>query len=90
MRDGINLSAKYSLACSIDGVGPTEEWRQLQDTIKDCIRGIVAAVRRGAFPVVSRDDQCTSYCSFATVCRIAQVRSLDKAWTSTDALTPDT
>ena len=32
------------------------------------------------FPVASRDDKCTSYCEFSTVCRIAQVRSLGKTW----------
>ena len=45
-----------------------------------CIGQFVDAIRRGEFPVASRDDQCTSRCDFNTVCRIAQVRSLGKTW----------
>jgi hypothetical protein len=47
------------------------------------VRQLVHSIRDGEFPVFSRDDKCTSYCNFHTVCRIGQVRSLDKQWPTT-------
>jgi ATP-dependent helicase/nuclease subunit B len=74
MDKGITTSAKYSLNCS------AEEWESLQQNVVACIRQFVADIRAGNFPVSSRDEHCTSYCNFSTVCRIAQVRSLGKQW----------
>ena len=74
MDKGITTSAKYSLNCSAD------EWESLQQNVVACIRQFVTDIRAGNFPVSSRDEHCTSYCNFSTVCRIAQVRSLGKQW----------
>ena len=52
---------------------------QLEETVAALVRGI----RRGEFPVHSTDDRCTGYCPYATVCRINQVRSLEKTWQPT-------
>jgi ATP-dependent helicase/DNAse subunit B len=43
---------------------------------------LVHGIRRGEFPVFSLDDECTSYCPYRTVCRVNQVRALDKQWPS--------
>lgn len=41
---------------------------------------LAAGIRAGEFPVFSLDERCTSYCPYSTVCRINQVRSLEKTW----------
>ena len=37
----------------------------------------------GQFPVCSADERCTGRCPFNTICRINQVRSLEKTWQPT-------
>jgi hypothetical protein len=44
------------------------------------IREFVDGIRKGDFPVASRDDKCTSYCDFHHTCRIAQARISNKLW----------
>jgi hypothetical protein len=58
----------------------SEEWEALQAALGARIRSLVEGIRRGEFPVYSNDDKCTSFCEFRTVCRINQVRSLEKEW----------
>jgi ATP-dependent helicase/DNAse subunit B len=63
-----------------DGLAETAEWLQLKSEIKDRIRHIVQSVRRGEFVVYSQDEQCTRTCPYSSVCRVGQVRSLEKEW----------
>ncbi len=72
------FDAKGALAVVQEG--DEERWQNVQATTHRLIRQFVRAIRNGEFPVASRDDKCTSYCDFNTVCRIAQVRSLGKTW----------
>ncbi|HEY2840499.1 MAG TPA: PD-(D/E)XK nuclease family protein, partial [Pirellulales bacterium] len=58
----------------------TAEWSQLRDAIETLVVQLVDGVRAGQFPVASRDEHCTSFCEFNTVCRINHVRSLEKRW----------
>jgi len=58
----------------------SEQWEALQAALGARIRSLVEGIRRGEFPVYSSDEKCTSFCEFRTVCRINQVRSLEKAW----------
>jgi hypothetical protein len=44
------------------------------------VADLVAGIRSAHFPVYSLDEKCTGICPFHTVCRINQVRSLDKTW----------
>jgi ATP-dependent helicase/DNAse subunit B len=53
-------------------------WEQLRATLGDTVVSLVHAIRRGQFPVVSADEHCTGHCPFSTICRINQVRSLEK------------
>jgi ATP-dependent helicase/DNAse subunit B len=53
-------------------------WEQMRAGLADTVVGLVRGIRRGQFPVCSRDDRCTGYCPFSTVCRVNQVRSLEK------------
>jgi len=71
------FDAKGALAVEVEG-DAAARWNQVRGTIVERIGQFVKDIRHGAFPVASRDDKCTSYCDFNTICRIAQVRSLGK------------
>lgn len=62
------------------GVVPDASWearcREVENKVVELVRGI----RGGAFPVYSRDEECTSHCDYRTVCRVNQARALEKAW----------
>ncbi len=73
------FDAKGALAVEVEG-DCGERWKKIRRTIEQRIGQFVKDIREGAFPVASRDDKCTSYCEFNTVCRIAQIRSLAKTW----------
>jgi ATP-dependent helicase/DNAse subunit B len=81
MDKGMTTDARFSLKCSAEGAKASEEWKNLQQSVVARIRQFVTDIRAGSFPVFSRDEQCTSYCQFSTVCRVSQVRSLGKQWT---------
>jgi hypothetical protein len=55
-------------------------WTELRESLLGRIGEIVTGIRRGWFPVVSGDENCTQYCPLSTGCRIAHVRSLEKSW----------
>ena len=59
---------------------PANTGRRCKRVSSQQIGRFVRDIRAGNFPVASRDDKCTSYCDFSTVCRVAQVRSLGKQW----------
>ncbi len=54
--------------------------QDIQTLVHRLIRQFIDGIRRGDFPVASRDEKCTSTCTFNMVCRVAQVRSLGKSW----------
>jgi ATP-dependent helicase/nuclease subunit B len=80
MANGVTVDARYSLRCSEDGRSPSDNWDELQKKVVAQIGRMVRDIRSGNFPVASRDEHCTSYCEFATVCRVGQVRGLGKQW----------
>lgn len=84
MSGGVTTRADYSLCCTSEDGQPSDSWIALQNNLVEVIKRLVNDMRSGNFPVASRDEHCTSYCDFATVCRVAQVRSLDKQWLTTD------
>ena len=55
-----------------------DRWETMKDTVRRLVRQFVDGIRHGDFPVDSRDDKCTSYCEFNTVCRVGQIRNLNK------------
>lgn len=71
------FDAKGALAVEVAGE-PAERWGELRGTVEQRVGEFVQDIRSGVFPVDSRDDKCTSYCEFNTVCRIAQVRAIGK------------
>ncbi len=68
-----------------EGLSEVDHWQQLQAVIAERVGEIVEGVRRGDFPVYNTDEKCTSWCDFRTVCRVGQVRSLNKCWPSEPA-----
>ncbi len=78
MQGGVTTNKKYSLHCAVESGEPTESWEELRPKVIARIGEIVRATRRGDFPVLSTDPNCTSFCEFKTVCRVAQVRSVGK------------
>jgi ATP-dependent helicase/DNAse subunit B len=89
MDKGVTTDARFSLKCASDDLQPSDAWNSLQSKVVERVGQFVADIRHGDFPVASRDDHCTSHCPFATVCRVAQVRSLAKPWWPDEPLTPD-
>jgi ATP-dependent helicase/nuclease subunit B len=76
-------SAKQALAIHDvvdENLRVTEDWKALRDANIKRVIELVEAMRAGQFPVASRDEHCTSHCDFHTVCRINQVRALEKSW----------
>ncbi|MEM9351802.1 MAG: PD-(D/E)XK nuclease family protein [Planctomycetota bacterium] len=71
-----------------EGLSVAAEWERLQAAIAERVGQIVEGVRRGDFPVYNTDEHCTSWCDFRTVCRVGQVRSLNKAWPPTESPQP--
>lgn len=54
------------------------EWEDIRSGLAETVIGLVRGIRSGRFPVCSTDERCTGHCPFNTVCRINQVRSLEK------------
>lgn len=62
------------------GVHVDAEWDALRTRLVEKVLSIVQGIRSGQFPVFSTDDDCTGYCQFSKICRVHQVRSLEKPW----------
>ena len=62
------------------GVVALPEWEQTRQRLAETVAALVSGIRGGQFPVCSADQRCTGYCSYRTICRINQVRSLEKTW----------
>ena len=61
-------------------VSPTDQWEQLRPQILVTVKQLVAGIRAGEFPVHNEDQDCTRWCPQSTICRVAQIRSLEKRW----------
>lgn len=56
------------------------EWHSLESQLRKRVRSLVAGIRGGEFPMHSADEHCTGRCPYNTVCRVNQVRALEKTW----------
>jgi RecB family exonuclease len=65
------------------GVEPDADWEVLREKLTSTVLALVRAMGRGEFPVFSVDEECTGRCEFHTVCRVQQVRWLEKTWEPT-------
>jgi CRISPR/Cas system-associated exonuclease Cas4 (RecB family) len=78
---GVGHRAKLDFHELIDGrIEPTEVWQSVREQLLEIVAGLVKGIRGGNFPVYCADEACTSRCEFHTVCRIGQIRSLEKVW----------
>jgi RecB family exonuclease len=66
----------------VDGgaLKPASAWAATREKLTAKIGELIAAIRRGQFPVFNDDPDCTNFCELRTICRIAQIRSLEKRW----------
>jgi hypothetical protein len=64
-------------------VEAAEGWPALRQEIVATVFALVRGLREGEFPVFNPDPECTGVCPFRTVCRINQIRSLEKIWEPT-------
>ncbi len=64
---------------------PAPSWESTRDKLIARIGEIIGDIRRGRFPVFNDDANCTDNCELRTICRIAQVRGLEKQWPPNEA-----
>ena len=65
-----------------------DQWEQLQPVVMERVQRIVASIRSGQFPVYNEDKDCTKSCPCRSICRIGQIRSLEKVWEQPIPLCP--
>ena len=57
-----------------------KEWSSYRDALIRFVGAMVRQLRGGSFPIESLKKDCRKFCDFATVCRVAEVRSTGKVW----------
>ncbi|MDZ4657070.1 MAG: PD-(D/E)XK nuclease family protein [Bythopirellula sp.] len=62
------------------GLAESTRWSELHTPIIERVAEIVHGIRSAEFPVYNENPECTRYCDFSKICRIAQIRSLEKVW----------
>jgi ATP-dependent helicase/nuclease subunit B len=58
----------------------TEKWRDIRQQLQELVAALAKNIRQGVFPLKPREDNCTETCDYGQMCRIAQGRAVDKAW----------
>jgi ATP-dependent helicase/nuclease subunit B len=82
-KDGFKEQKSLVMCNLSDGrVLPSDDWENTRMDMEEIIPALVQNIRRGMFPVSNSDRRCTGSCPFKTVCRINQIRSLEKSWLS--------
>ena len=66
----------------------TPGWLQAKNQLVERITELIAGIRQADFPVYNDNKDCTKFCSLSTICRIAQIRSLDKKWPPPEEVSP--
>ena len=66
-------------------LAPCVEWEELQPALMERVTQTIRSIRRGHFPVYNEDNHCTNSCPYRSVCRIGQIRSLEKVWIEEDS-----
>jgi RecB family exonuclease len=61
-------------------VCPDPGWDELRGRLSHTVVALVQSICAGRFPVYNPEDRCTAFCPFRTVCRVGQVRALEKVW----------
>jgi ATP-dependent helicase/nuclease subunit B len=80
--------ATLEFRASVEGaLSNSERWGRLDGVVKKRLREIIHGIRSAEFPVYNDNDKCTSMCDFSKICRVAQLRSLEKIWIPSDIRT---
>jgi ATP-dependent helicase/nuclease subunit B len=72
-----------SIKFHLDGDGQLAidpQWESLESRLRHRVISLISGIRQGQFPMHSMDEKCTSHCPYHTVCRVNQVRQLEKTW----------
>jgi RecB family exonuclease len=51
---------------------------EIERSLHELLPRMAARIRSGEFPVHNEDRNCTGYCPYGTVCRVNQVRSIER------------
>ena len=57
-----------------------DSWAGLRDQLLARVVSLVRGIQDGQFPMHCADDKCTGRCPYHTMCRVGQVRALEKTW----------
>jgi RecB family exonuclease len=78
---GYKSKQSLRMAANLDGQPAAEpSWQALREVVVQTVLALVQGMRQGQFPVYNEDPNCTGHCPYRTVCRINQIRSLEKTW----------
>ena len=55
-------------------------WLAIREALRQWVARLATNIRRGAFPLAPRSEDCTATCPFGPVCRIGQSRSVGKVF----------
>ena len=55
-------------------------WVDIREALQRWVAQLATNIRRGAFPLAPRSEDCTSTCPYGPVCRIGQSRSVGKVF----------
>lgn len=70
----------YSAAFANRTPAESEAYQARREELARTVFALAAGSRRGEFPIYSRDEECTGHCALHTVCRVNQIRVLEKSW----------
>jgi ATP-dependent helicase/DNAse subunit B len=57
-----------------------KRWPAVRERLQQWVATLVQHIRRGAFPLAPRSENCTQTCPYGRVCRITQARGVGKSW----------
>ena len=82
-RGYVRFAQRYQ--ADSNGLKPDDQWQQRWQALQELVLELWRKLRGGEFVVFSADDRCTQFCDLARVCRIGQIRNLEKTWDPAEA-----
>jgi hypothetical protein len=81
-KQGFNEKHSLKFHEFVEGrLEPASDWVAVREQLLASIFSLVRGIRNGEFPMHCANQECTGMCDFRTVCRVGQVRALEKTWT---------
>jgi ATP-dependent helicase/nuclease subunit B len=68
---------------------PLKEWETFRERLEAFVLAWSALLRAGTFPIAPRQDHCTRYCDYRSVCRIGQIKAAGKVWAGAPRMEAD-